>query len=137
MSYNVNPPEEFIKATPRAFQFEVAPLDVELAQLVFKMTKRLPDELPANGWFPPITERHQPTWTHYLELGLIELTCQPGEKVGLREMAITFWDKAHSTPYRFLLAHGTTQTMLDFINADASLYHCKCCALWVNHLLKH
>lgn len=137
MTYNANPPEEFVRANPRINKFEVMPLDVELAKLVFAMTKRLPAELPAEGKFQPIAESYQPTWIScYSKLGLIELACQAGDADGERVLTITFWNQQHTTPYRYLLAHGTAMDMLKFIVSTPSLYHCKGCALWTDSLLK-
>ena len=137
MTYNTNPPEEFVRANPRIKKFEVTPLDVELAKLVFAMTKRLPAELPAEGMFQPIAESYQTRWIScYSKLGLIELACQAGEADGERVLTITFWDQQHTTPYRYLLARGTTADMLKFIDSEPSLYHCKSCALWTDSLLR-
>ena len=137
MTYNANPPAEFVRANPRINKFEVTPLDVELAKLVFAMTKRLPAELPAEGTFQPIVESYQPTWrSFYSMLGLIKLACQAGEADGERVLTITFWDQQHTTPYRYLLARGSTGDMLKYIDSTPSLYHCKGCALWTNSLLK-
>ena len=136
MTYNNNPPEEFVRTNPRINKFEVTPLDVELAKLVFAMTQRLPAELPAEGAFQPIVESCQPTWrSFYSKLGLIELACQTSEAEGERVLTITFWDQQHTTPYRYLLARGTTKDIVGYIDSTPSLFHCKGCALWTNSLL--
>lgn len=137
LTFLPKPPKEWIAARPRLHKFEIEPLDVELAQLVFEMTKRLPAEVPSEGPFEPIVEQHQPNRCWYMNFGLIEITCCCyWEGYDERVLYATFWDKDHTKSFRYMLLQGSTKEIVSYVDGRDVLFHFKTVARWTNELLK-
>lgn len=118
--------------------FEVNPLDVNLAKIQFNLTKRLELEIPPHGDFAQVVESYiskDPT----LKISAIEVICKKSNidspKQKLRTLQLKVTDKTKNS-YIYEIASGEKKDILEAINNTTFFETCKTLILDINNCLR-
>lgn len=111
--------ENRIKKMNKKADFEVNPLDVNIAKMQYNLLSRLEREMPENGDFAPVIEQYfskDPT----LNLSEIKVTCSnvkdKSAKNTTRALEVLCSDKSGSKEIKKLLAKGSKKDILEYLN---------------------
>ena len=123
----------------KKINFEVNPLDVNIAQIQLKLLSRLEREMPEYGDFAPVIEKYEskdPT----KNISTIKVVCEHvKDKTNKTTRKITLYvcDKMGTNEYSCQLSEGKKSDIISSINDSKFFDVCKEVVLNVSELLKN
>jgi len=108
--------------------FEINPLDINIAKIQQKLLSRLEREVPENGDFAPVFEEYKskdPT----LDLSTLKVICKyikdNAPKKDTRALEIICTEKSNNNERARTLTQGTKKQILEYLNGSDYFNTCK------------
>lgn len=119
----------FLKMQNDKPDFEVNPLDINIARIQMDLLSRLEREVPENGDFAPVYEEYQ-SKSPILDLGSLKVVCKyvkdDSPKKETRSLEAIRTEKGNNKESSIVLKKGTKQEILEYLHNNVQYFNtCK------------